>query len=303
MLRLMLGSLLLVLLAACTGTQSPQAPRLLFVTHELEGDFIAALIREDRQAQSASERLEYLEATELVLAGEPVALDVVDRAGSRSQVVLLLEEAANRYAVSWLDVRDIEPGTATALSELRSLELTPLLQPLLGDPSELCLSDLQVTREGDTLGLFNDPQLCGVSATDAQPGVFIVDVAAPGARPLAASDPLVRAGVFIRQDAPDSDGERLYFLDEAVGTVRLNRVELPDGAAETAGLFGSGSASPEPEQLTYTDSAFFARQPGQLRVLREDTGSTVSLPSGRRADLVISDPAGDYLQALLVLQR
>lgn len=303
--RLLPAALLLLLLAGCTGTQSPQAPRLLFVTHELAGEFIAALIREDRQAPSTGERLDYLEASERVLPGEPRAMDMVDRAGSRSQVVLLLEEAANDYSALWLDVQDIEPGNVTSLAELRYLELTPLLLPLLAEPSELCLSDLQVNRTGDVLGLFNDPQLCGGSVTDAQAGVFIVDVAALEARSLAASDPLVSAGVFIRQGQPGSDSDLLHFLDEGVGSVRLNSVELPDGAVipGTQAPFASGSDNPEPGQLTFSDAAFIARQPAQLQLLKDGSTSSISLPSGRRADLVIADPAGDYLQALLVLQR
>ncbi len=298
--KLLLLPLLLFTLAACTGTQSPQAPRLLFVTHEQGGSFIAALIQEDQRAATAADRLTYLAATEVVLPGEPLAMDVLDRAGSRSQVVLLLEEAANEYSALWLDVSGVEPGSASALA-MDLLDLSPLLLPLLPDPVELCLTDLQVSRTGDVLGLFNDPQACG-GATLAEPSIFVVDVGQGTARSLAASDSLVRAGVFIRQGTAQADADTLHFLDGAVQSVRLNSVELPAGTAEAGAAFATGSDSPEPLQLTFTDGAFTSLQPSRLQLLEGTAPTTLNLPSGWQADMIVADPSGDQLQALLVLR-
>lgn len=290
--------LLLFLLAACTGTQSPREPRLLFVTHEQGGEHRAVLIEENAFAAAGEERLTYLAATELVLPGEPLALDVVDRAGSRSQVVLLLRLQPAGYSAVWLDVEAIEPGTAGQLQVLRSVDLASELGGLLPDPADLCLVDLQVSRDGTVLGLYNNPRACG-GATDARGNVFILDIGTGTSRSLASSEPLAEAGVFIRQTRDDDE---LYFLDEAVQAVRLNRVELPDGPVEQLQRFAEGSDSPPPLQLTFTDGAFVALQRDRVRLLRDGSSSSLSVPQERSVDLVISDPAGDYLQALLVLQ-
>src|SRR5690625_6193580 len=93
--------LLLFLLAACTGTQSPREPRLLFVTHEQAGEHRAVLIEENAFAAAGEERLTYLAATGRVLPGEPRAFGVVDRAGSSSQVVLLWRLEPAGYSPYW----------------------------------------------------------------------------------------------------------------------------------------------------------------------------------------------------------
>lgn len=283
--------LLALLLSACTGTVSPQPPRLLFVTHG-NGPYLAALVEDDL---AVSPRFSYLAATETVLPGEPVALDVTDRAGSRSQVVLLLETAANTYSVAWFDVAGIEPDSATELLP-DLLPLGPLLAPELADPSDLCLTDLQVDHTGTLLALLNVPDTCGGSL--AAPSIFVVDTTDDSVRTLAGSVQLLPSGLYVSQGGVSEQSE-LYWLEGAAGNARLERYPLPGGPVQTAGDFGAGSDSPEPLQLTRSAGAFVAVQPGRVNLLT-DTASGLAQESSS-ATRVISDPYVDGLQALLVL--
>lgn len=287
---------LLVLLVACTGTQSVQAPILLFVTHSEGGVHRAALIED---AQFSDPRFTYLQDTETVLAGAPVDFDVVDRAGSRSQIVLLLETGANDYQAAWFTTDGIVADTAAELAEARAAtDLTGSLAGVLSDPADLCLTHIQTTHDGELLALLNEPGAGNCASSVASPSVFLVAADGEFIRELATSQSLLPSGLYIRQATGDQE-DFLFVLDEGVGAARLNELELPDGALDAGTEFASGSDIPVPLDFGYTNGNFVVIQPDYLYVHGQ---ARVSLSPSSGNNRLIADPYGDQLPALLVLR-
>ena len=290
--RVAWAALLLSGLVACTGTSSPQPPRLLFVTHGT-GPYLAALVEDDLAAQP---RFSYLADSEVTLPGEPLAMDVTDRAGARDRVVLLLETGSHAYSAAWFDVEGIDPDAVTALAP-DVLALGPLLAPELDDPNDLCLKDMQVGRTGELLALLNVPADC--SGSIASPSILLLDTSDSTVTTLAATVPLLESGLYVRQ-GDSATGDELYWLEGGAGQAIIEGYRLPDGPAlGDSGRFAAGSDLPVPLQLTFTAGSFAALQPGRLHLYGDAATSLALSPS--TAGSLIADPFGDELQALLVL--
>ncbi len=294
--RRLLWLCLLLLLAACTGTQSVQAPILLFVTHSEGGVHRAALVED---AQFSEPRFTYLADTETVLDGAPVDFDVVDRAGARSEIVLLLETGPNDYGAVWLDTEGIVPDTAGELAKARPpVDLTAVLTPEVNDPADLCLTHVQTTHDGGLLALLNNPGAGSCPSSVASPSIFLVGADGEFVGELATTRSLLPAGLFIRQETDDGR-DFLNVLDEGVGAARLNEAELPNGVLSEGSEFARGSDEPVPLDFTYTNGAFVVIQRDFIYTHGQE--SRITLPSSAN-NRIIADPYGNQLQALLVLQ-
>lgn len=288
---------LLLLLSACTGTQSVQAPILLFVTHSDGGVHRAALVED---AQFSDPRFTYLQDTETVLTGVPVDFDVVDRAGARSQIVLLLETGANEYEAAWFDTAGIVPETAGELAVARSAtDLTGSLAPELNDPADLCLTHIQTTHDGGLLALLNVPGAGSCSSSTVAPSILLLTADGTFLRELETSTDLLPSGLFIRQNTADRL-DSLHYLEGAVNRARLSEVQLPDGSRTDGQLFAPGSDVPTPHDFNFTDGSFVAIQPDSVFIAGQ--ASRIALSPSSVNYRIIADPYGDQLQALLVVR-
>lgn len=289
--------LLVLVLVACTGTSSPQPPRFLLVTHGTAGAFTASLVLDDH---AATPRFSLLTDADTPLAGEPVASDVVDRAGARSQVVLLLREAAAQYSAAFLDVAGLELAALGPLSQ-RVLDLTPLLLPVLDDAADMCLTELQVSQDGELLALLNVPAECTPGSL-TKPSIFVVSAAGSGSLvgEFAATTDLLPSGLHLEQgtaDAPD----RLHWLDGVIGAARLAHMNLADQGISYGTSFPAGSGNPAPNDFGFSDGAFIATQGNTVHLLRETTPSARTISGSAGTWQVVADPWADQLQALVLL--
>lgn len=291
-----LWPLFLLLLAACTGTSSPQPPRFLLVTHDSGGGYVASLLLDDH---AATQRFSLLTAADTPLAGEPVSSDVVDRAGERSQVVLLLRTAPAKYSAAFLDVAGLELASLTTLDQ-HLVDLTPLLAPQLDKPTDLCLTELQSSHDGAVLALLNVPAVCDAGSL-ATPSVFLVDAAGSGSLigEFANTLDLLPSGLYLAQGTPD-EADRLYWLEGGVGAARLTQLNLTDHGSSYPADFSTGSDIPVPDDFSFSDGAFTATQGSTIHLLR-DTASTRAISSSSGRWQVVADPWADQLQALVLL--
>ncbi|HLR45943.1 MAG TPA: hypothetical protein VK092_02220, partial [Deinococcales bacterium] len=164
---------LLVLLAGCTGTTPDQLPVLLFVTHERDGDQLAALVA-DRAGQD--DRFLYLEDTETVLPGTPLALDVAGRGARRDEAFVLLETPGGEFELARFDLRGIDADAAVLPAPERTNLTDVLVDGSDGalEDGDVCLRDVQVDAAGSVLAFMNVPSECDSSNDDA-PSVLVLD--------------------------------------------------------------------------------------------------------------------------------
>lgn len=292
---------LLLLLAACTGTVPDRQAVLLFVTHgDADGRHVAALVA-DRDWEP--DRFTYLEDTEALLPGTPLALDVLDRADGRSGVVLLLQDD-DRFRLARFDTRQLDADAPVPLSPQVSDLTAALVDGSDGSLTEdaVCPVDVQAGADGDVLAFMNVPAECNAENTEA-PSILLLD-AAGETRMLAGSTSLLTgSGLFIRQqDDPEWPADTLFHLEEAGGRVELLRTELPDGESAHAGYFSSGSDNPAPVALGMGTGKFLALQPDRLNLLDDERVSTRADADGV-TDLrqLVQDDYTDELDTVIAL--
>ncbi len=296
------GAALLVLalaLAACTGTSSPQAPRLLVVTHEGASGDAVSLIADHGPGES--QRLEYLEGTAIELNGEAIALDVLDRAGERDGVAILVERASGDYAAVMLATAGIDAQAPSAFRITDEFDLTTLLAEGGHDVSELCLRGIQVSREGDRLALLDVPEACP-AATQA-PELFVIDVNTSVTTEFAGSENLLPTSPWLDQGLFGSS-ETLHYVVGVPGGAGVSWIDMedlsePDGPPRT--LPGLGNAVP-------LDLGPVA---GSLAAITADRLSHVPLASDAAAAgsfalsnavRLVEDPYGNDLASVQVIE-
>jgi hypothetical protein len=310
--RFWLAVLLALLLAACTGTSSVQAPRLLIATFGSGSQSRVALVLDNGPQQPGAplDRLEFLVDSLRPLAGQAVALDFVDRAGARNELVLLLHEGASQYSLAFLNTAGIDPAAPAAFEPSR--QPFPLNAALasLTDPASLCLTDVQVTHDGRFAVLLNGGSAavgpaCPDSVT-AAPELFLVDLT--GVSPVASINPtadLLAVRPFLDQ-AVRATGDQLFYLVGAIqSAAELRSVALPPPAGSPdgilVGMFGSGNTYP-------LDLAARGREEGMLAL--RSSSIELLLPDGRNVPAAtpatpvrfIRDPYVNELRQVLVLR-
>lgn len=301
-----------LLLAACTGTSSPQSPRLLVTTYGSgSGSRVALVLDNGPQQQGAPlDRLEFLADSARPLAGQAVALDFVDRAGARNELVLLLHEGAGQYSLAFLNTAGIDPAAPAAFAPSR--QPLPLNAALAGltDPASLCLTDVQVTHDGRFAVLLEGGSAaagpaCPDSVT-AAPELFLVDLT--GVTPPVSINPtadLLAVRPFLDQAVLDTEDQLFYLVGAVQPAAQLWSVSLPlpafpsDGSP--VGTFSGGSSYP-------LDLAARGREEGMLAL--RSTSIELLLPDGRNVAAAtpatpvrfIRDPYVNELRQVLVLR-
>jgi len=217
-----------LLLGACTGSFEAQTPVLLVVGYEDATGGKLALVLDTFGSEGASEdRLEFLPDSVRTLPASPVAYDVVNRAGIRSEVAGLSREDAPTGSTAYLSffsLSRIDPENPAAFRETESFlvnEFDPVPGTII-DP-RFCPVDVQVTQTGAYAALLNDEQVCGIGRgvsidiLDLRRGRLLERITEPAA-------PLLPGGFYLQQ-TPTQD--LLYYAVRDPGGVRVRQVTLP----------------------------------------------------------------------------
>lgn len=305
--RLLRAVLPLVLLVACTGTTSLQAPRLLIVTYGSGTDGSVALIRENGPSgTSTPPRLEFLAGTVIPLAGQAVAADLADRTGARAELVLLIERSAGQYALAFFNTDDLNPLDPTGFQRSSpDLELAPLLADAAVDPGAICLTALQVSADARFVALLNGGGACPAGISDA-PELFVVDRDENSVASLSKSRDLLPVRPYLNQEfsSDSAEGRLFYLVGAPSGNAELWSTSLPlaEGAAadgETESVFSSGSSSPL-RDLAESAAGLLALRRDSIDVLPPE-GNVRPLATRPVATQFVRDPYGTDLTQILVL--
>lgn len=291
-----LGALLLLslLLAACTGTGSPVTPRLLFVTHQPAGGsgWEAVLVVDNGTA--VDPRLEYVADTAFALPGEPVAADVTDRAGGRTEVMLLLEASGDDYLLQRFATPDEPVDSLTQLAPTGpAISVRDFLTDAVnGDvtPAELCPQHLQVSRDGRTVVLLNHPESCGSSLE--RPEILVLDLESGEALSVGGSEAMLEGPVPV---IVDQDSDTLYFAVTGTGDVAMDVRSLDDvTVAPPPGsnrVFTDSGQEGHVDMALLADSMVLLSRTGLYSLPLSGSGSSTAVPESGATGLV-KDPYG-----------
>jgi len=233
-----LAPLLLLLVgvaAGCTGTSENIPPLLLALGRQdpTNSSGYQMVLLEDNFPNQP--RFSVVTGSEQPLPYPAVASDVVDRAGTRSAMVVLTRELTGNSPASSLvefQLAGIDPATPSDFHETLRLQLTGGTSPVFGGSSgPWCFSHVTVSRDGRYVYLIDDPNACSSSPTSGTPGLSVpirlyqVDTQTSG------GDPTEIVQSPIQPTAPLDDqattGETLYFLVNSINNAQLYSVPVP----------------------------------------------------------------------------
>lgn len=255
--NLLLAGLLLIL-PGCTGTFETRPATLLIVSF-VEANTPRLAIVEDTflTANPTAERLRFLTASRRTLLAPAIAADVVDRAGARKELVVLSREQGNDFTANleFFNLENIDPTNPTAFETSRSNIQD--LATIIG-AGTICLTDLQVTRDGRYAALLSDESACGITGF---PAIYIIDLSNKTLIKKLDTLDIIPAKLFL-----DQENNRLFFTEERVGSTALQSFLLPDGALE-----------PDPPVLSGTDQRAIAPLGDSLVVLQKSTFQVIDM--------------------------
>ncbi len=237
---------LAALLAGCTGTTENVPPLLLAVgqvTTATPAQPQLVLVEDNfSSSQSTTRTLSVVAGSARDLDYPAVASDVVDRAGTRSAMVVLtrqLTASSNPDPASRLvtfNLSGIDPATPTAFDQTAAIQLTggtsPVFPGSTGMSGPWCFSGVTVSLTGRYVTLLDDPAACGdtsgryprlvqLDTSTTPPAVTTVEPAA-GSQPVQATVPF--------DDQADTD-ESLYFLVAGVNQALVYQDPVPHDAS------------------------------------------------------------------------
>ncbi|UCH26572.1 MAG: hypothetical protein JSV66_02685 [Trueperaceae bacterium] len=227
-------TLLIPALLSCTGTVEPGTGTSTLLVVTFDAGNTIALVEDTFGTEGASlERLRFVENSERTLPDPAVAIDVVDRAFSRSELFVLSRGPSPSFTaqLSRYDLERIDPGdpSAFALTDEGVVDLSLLLE---SDPNEdivnPCLTDLQASRSGRFVALLERQPCTGddgiIHLVDLEEEELIRSVGPflPGSNAI-----LPDPGFYL-----DQDSDTLFFLVAEFGNASLVRLSIPDGSPE-----------------------------------------------------------------------
>lgn len=306
--RLLLAVLPLLLLVACTGTMSLQAPRLLVVTYASDTDGLVALVRDNGPSnERIPPRLEFLAETATPLAGRAVAADLTNRAGARKELVLLIERGAAQYALAFFNTDNLNPLDPVRFERSSDdLELTPLLAEVAVDIDAFCLTALQVSHDARFVALLNGGGSCPAEVSDA-PELFILDLEEGSAASISKTRDLLPVRPYLQQGySTGSEDSRLFYLVGSTGeSAQLwsTPLPLPSVGGSTAdgtpgGTFSGGSSY---RDLAPSVAGMLALRSDSVNILPPEGSTSKPLTTKPAAVQFVRDPYGDELTQILVL--
>lgn len=295
---------LLLLLAACTGTRETQLPTLLVIGSGGQGSPHLMLVQDLYDPTATPPRsLTLVEGSEQPLPAPPVALDVVDRLGRRSELVVLLrDEQEETSLLHFFDVSALDPEDGNSFVPSRApVDLTALLAAEPDVATPICPTEVAAGAEGRYIALLDS----GACRPGGIADIYVVDVVAGKLLfSLSAEHPAVEvlpAGIFV-----DQETDTLYFAAASLARTEIRSLPLT-GADQTTPV---GSVEIDPSVV---ETGAIARVAGGIAVVGDNllalvpvaansepqTEPATTLPAARA---LIADPAG-ALEELVVLSQ
>lgn len=291
----------LLTLAACTGTREASLPTLLVIGSVGPSGPQLLLVEDIFQPGATPPRdLVQVSGSETPLLAPPVSLDVVDRNGARSELVVLARNADTGEAhLQFFDLTDLDPDAGQPLASGRApLDIATLLQDEATDGAPVCPVEVAVGGGGSLAALLDDG-----SCRDGIPDIFVVDLDSREFRFALSEFPgveLLAAGIFV-----DQRNDTLFFAAESLNRIEVHSLSLAgdDGAATPV-----GDAELSATSGTATD---LARQADGIGLLADErlalvpisgagTDTADSVRTLADARMLLSDPTGT-LEELVVL--
>lgn len=235
-------------MVSCTGTTENIPPLLLAVGRvDATSGVPQMVLVEDNFASNLSvpRTLSVVAGSARNLTYPAVASDLVDRAGTRSKLVVLTRDlsvaagpapapASNLLTFNLVGIDPVAPAAFTQDASLQLTGSSSAVFPTGSSGSPWCFSGVSVSRTGRYVTLLDDPAACG-DTSGRYPRLFQVDTAASPATvtqvaPAAGSQP-VQATVPFDDQAATND--TLYFLVSGVLDALLYADPVPH-ATDTA---------------------------------------------------------------------
>jgi hypothetical protein len=294
------AALLLVLLPACTGTSEADLPTLLVVGTGAPAQL--QLLEDVYQPSGTPARtLVPVPGSERELPAPPVSLDVVDRVGARSELVVLVHSDAEGVAeLRFFDLSDLSATDPSRFVMSRPpLDLTALLQAESEIPQPICPVEVEVSDDGRHAALLDD----GSCRESGFPDIYVIDLTLRRLLyALSVEHPAVNllpAGIHI-----DQATDLLYFAAGSLAPIEV--LALPITGASRPADLGAASISP-----VAGDDADLARVADGIGLLTgdrlalvpfgdEDQGAVEPVSTLVAAERLLADPAAS-LDVLVVL--
>ncbi len=298
---------LLLGLSACTGTFEATEPLLLVVGLEDGGGAPQVALIEDRfsPVQSTSDRLVLLEDSRRPLPYPAVSADVIQRAGLRSELVLLTREldvAAPQSELRFFDLDGIDPADPVGFdvsTQHPTVVLSGAPGALLDEAGGVgaCPTAVQASRDGRYIAVLDNRRVCSGVGSDLVT-LYLIDVnASPPAIVFSSGgQPLVAAAPFLDQAGGD---EHLYYLVSGINTMLIYRMTLPSGSSSP--YLGLSLPGTEASVLRADRDMLVALSATQLRSVKAVAGAPAGLATtvtGARALAV--DATGTTEQLVVV---
>lgn len=296
--RLAAALVLALPVTACTGTTENTVPTLLVIGSVTPSGSQLELVQDVYAPGTATPRdLVRVPGSTTSLPAPPVSLDVVDRNGGRSELVVLTQAPDLTTAeLHFFDLSGLDPAVAEPLPSSRaSVDVSALLAA--EGISPLCPVEVAVGADGRRAALLDDG-----SCRDGVPDIFVIDLETN--ETFAVSQEftildLLPDGLFV-----DQSTDLLYFPAQSLNRVDVLSVPMT-GAATQPTTVGSADLSADA-----SGDNDFAPVAGGLGLLFDDelavvqVGEEVEEASGVAtligASMLLRDPGGS-LDEIVVL--
>lgn len=228
-------TLLALLLGGCTGTFETRPPVLLAVAFDDGSPALALLVDTFSALEPGQSReLTLLPWSRRALPAPGVALDVVDRAGARSALLVLARsDASGRSFLRGFTFDDVDLTSETGFTPLSRYELLldgpeddPGLLDRLGPkgPDDYCLTEVEASADGEFIAVFDDRERCGGDSGIKDVYVIDVDAGTVVSPTVDFGERASGAGLALAQGL-ERDTGFLFFLDAFATLFRWDPVE------------------------------------------------------------------------------
>lgn len=215
--------LLILIVAACTGTSENVPPLLLAVgrldpAHASVNQMVLVEDAFNPSGTTPNPRLSVLPSSARDLPYAAVAADVVDRNGNRGSAYVLTRDLQGgtdpASALLRFNLSGIDPAAPSAFRQTARIDLTGSAGAVLQSVAPACFTGLTVSRSGRYVTLLDDPQACGDASRF--PRLYQVDTQAKSFAPVVKASGVQTVLPTTPFDDQASTHETLYFLQ--IGT-------------------------------------------------------------------------------------
>ncbi|MEX2536172.1 MAG: hypothetical protein WD273_11310 [Trueperaceae bacterium] len=302
-----LALLTLLILGGCTGTQEAALPTLLIVGSVQPGGAQLQLLEDVRDPLATPPRsLVPVTGSSRPLPAPPVSLDVVERNGSRSELVVLVrDDSLDITELHFFDLSDLDTGDPNFFAQSRTpIDVASILPVEVTEGLPVCLTQVQVgpgtaTGPGRYAALLDSCTGAGIAEVhviDLQEEEHLFSLANEftGVRPLP-------AGIHV-----DQERDLLFFASADFGETAVWSTPLTGDTVPQ--LVGNADLD-----LETADRADLAPASNGIALLADDLLALVPFDAGgdtppgpattlTAGESILPDPLGN-LETLVVLSR